>query len=206
MKKFLIGTKREMSRVFRPDGTVVPVTVLDAGPCTVTAVRTAEKDGYVAVQLGFGTKKKVAKPLAGQFKNLGSFRHVREFRLSDAKGVERGATIDVSQFAPGDTVSVVGTSKGRGFAGVVKRHGFHGSPASHGHKDQLRKSGSIGSTAPQRVFKGMRMAGQMGNTRVTVRKLEVVEVRPKTHELLIKGAVPGARNSLVLIQTQENDS
>lgn len=193
-----------MTRVFREDGTVVPVTVLAAGPCVITQVRSTAKDGYTAVQIGFGSRAKQTKALAGHMKNLGSFRFIREFRLKDAGDLERGTAVDVRQFVPGDKIKVTATSKGRGFAGVVKRHGFHGSPASHGHKDQLRKSGSIGSTAPQRVLKGMRMAGQMGNEQVTVRNLEVVEVRPKTHELLVKGAVPGARNTLVLIQTQEN--
>lgn len=202
MKKFLLGKKQAMSRMFRDDGTVVPVTVLAAGPCVVTQVRTAKKDGYTAVQIGFGSRKKQTKAVAGHLKGLGAFRVLREFRTAETGDWERGKTIDVQQFVPGDTIKVTATSKGRGFAGVVKRHGFHGSPASHGHKDQLRKSGSIGSTAPQRVFKGMRMAGQMGNARVTVRNLEVIAVHPATNELLVKGAVPGPRNTLVLIQTQ----
>ena len=193
-----------MTRVFRDDGTVVPATLLTAGPCVVTQVRASEKDGYTAVQIGFGSRKKQTKAVAGHCKNLGSFRFIREFRLKNMGDLERGKAIDVNQFTAGDKVKVTATSKGRGFAGVVKRHKFSGSPASHGHKDQLRKSGSIGSTAPQRVLKGMRMAGQMGNEQVTVRNLEVVEVRPQTNELLVKGAVPGARNTLVLIQTQEN--
>lgn len=200
-KKFLIAKKVSMSRIFQPDGTAVAVTVLSAEPSVVTQVRTTEKDGYSAVQLGYGTKKRLSKPQAGHLKGLAQARHLREFRLDESNGVERGATMDVQQFAAGDIVHVVGTSKGKGFAGVVKRHGFHGSPASHGHKDQLRMPGSIGSTAPQRVFKGMRMAGHMGDARITVRNLEIMEVRPKTNELLVKGAVPGARNGILLITT-----
>lgn len=205
MKKFLLGTKVDMTRVFQPDGTVVPATLVTAGPCVVTQVRGKEKDGYTAVQVAFGTKKKLTKPVAGHQKDLGSFRYVREFRVKDPESMERGTKLDVDVFSVGDTIKVTGTSKGHGFAGVVKRHGFHGSPASHGHKDQLRKSGSIGSTDAQRVFKGMRMAGQMGNENVTIRNLKVIEVRPETHQLLILGAVPGARNGLLLLQTQETD-
>lgn len=202
MKKFLLGKKMGMTRLFRSDGRVVSATVIAAGPCTVTAVRTTEKDGYTAVQIGLGTSKHIAKPQAGQFKKLGKFRHLRQFRVASSEGWEVGKQLDADLFAVGDRITVTGTSKGRGYQGVVKRHGFHGSPASHGHKDQLRKSGSIGSTAPQRVFKGIRMAGQMGNVRVSIRKLEVVEVRKDAHEILVKGAVPGAPRSLVLLQTE----
>lgn len=203
MKKFAIGTKQGMSRTFREDGRVTPVTVIAAGPCVITQVRTKEKDGYTAVQVGFGSKRKLAKPQAQQLRGLASFRYLREFRVRDLQGLERGTTLDVDQFAVGDKLTVTGVSKGRGFAGVVKRHGFGGSPASHGHKDQLRMPGSIGSTAPQRVFKGMRMAGRMGNTRVTVRNLEVVGIDRAKHELHVKGAVPGSRKSVLLLQTQE---
>ncbi len=192
-----------MTRLFRDDGTVVSLTTIAAGPCVVTQVRSESRDGYQAVEIGFGKAKRLKKPKAGHLKGLDAFRYLRSFRVNDAAGYERGKTIDVSVFSVGDKVTVVGTSKGRGFQGVVKRHGFHGSPASHGHKDQLRMPGSIGSTAPQRVFKGMRMAGRMGNVRVSVRGLEVVEVRPATNELLVKGAVPGARNGLLIIQVSE---
>ncbi|MBI3956396.1 MAG: 50S ribosomal protein L3 [Candidatus Kerfeldbacteria bacterium] len=202
MKKFLIATKREMTQRYRDDGTVQPVTVLAAGPCVVTAVRTAEKNGVTAVELGMGTAKRAAKAQrTAQQKIGGPFRHVRSFRVDDVSGFEPGNKLDVGVFAIGDRIKVVGTSKGRGFQGVVRRHHFHGSPATHGHKDQLRKSGSIGSTGPQRVLKGTRMAGRMGNERVTVRNLVIVEIRPETHELLVKGAVPGPRNALVLVES-----
>lgn len=201
MQKFLLAKKQAMTRVFRDDGTVVPATVLVAGPCVVTHVRTKEKDGVQSVELGFVPTKKAKKPQRGHGKKIGAFRYLRSFLVNDLQGWERGKRVTVEMFEPGDTVHVIGTSKGRGFAGVVKRHGFHGSPASHGHKDQLRKSGSIGSTAPQRVFKGMRMAGRMGGDRVTVRKLRVVAAHPATSEILITGAVPGSRNSLVLIKS-----
>lgn len=199
--KFILGKKIAMSQRFRDDGTVVPVTVVEAGPCTVTGVRTMKQDRYAAVALGFGERKKLGKPLAGALKGLKPVRTIREFRLdSDAK-FERGATITAEVFAPGDKVTVVGTSKGRGFAGVVKRHHFAGHPASHGHKDQLRMPGSIGSKRQGPVEKGKRMAGRMGGDRVTVHGLEVVAVHPEKNQLEIKGAVPGARGSLLLIQS-----
>ena len=201
--KFLLGIKQGMSQIFEEDGTVVPVTVIKAEPNTVTALLQAEKNGYQAVQLGVGKKsqKKVAKPQKGQWKDLGVFRWVREFRVDSTDGFERGKKLDVSVFAPGDNVQVTGMSKGKGFAGVVKRHHFKGGPASHGHKDNLRAPGSIGATFPQHVIKGMRMAGHMGDERVTVKNLKVVAVKPETNELVLSGAVPGARNGLLLIKS-----
>lgn len=199
MEKFILGTKIAMSRRFRDDGTVIPVTVIEAGPCVVTAVRPAQREGFQSVQLGFGKAGRQKKPQVGHTKGLGSFRYLREFQV--AQGVwERGKTVDANVFQVGDIVHVVGTTKGKGYAGVVKRHGFSGSPATHGHKDQLRMPGSIGSTAPQRVLKGRRMAGRMGGQRVTIRKLEVIEVNPEKHELVVKGAVPGARQGLLVIR------
>ena len=192
-----------MTSLHRPDGRVVPATVVKVEPCVVTQVRTAEKDKYSAVQIGTGTRKRTTKALAGHLKGK-SYAVVQEFRARAGQTLPTmnvGDTIDIAQFAEGDTVNVVGTSKGRGFQGVVKRHGFHGSPKTHGHKDQLRMPGSIGSTAPQRVFKGMRMAGHMGNARITVKHLEVVGVNAQTGELTLKGAVPGAPRSVLLIQT-----
>lgn len=188
-----------MSQVFKSDGTVVPVTLVKAGPCTVIGFRTMEKDGYVSVKLGFGNAKHVAKPQAGEWKELGAFEAVREFQTDDATSLERGAAIDVSVFQPGDKITVVGLSKGRGFQGVVKRHGFHGQSATHGTKDQVRMPGSLGAGGVQRVFKGMRMGGRMGQGQVTVKNLEIVEVRPEEKILAIKGAIPGSRNSLVEI-------
>lgn len=204
MAKFLLGKKVGMTRLFRTDGKVVPATVITAGPCVVTDVRTPDRDGVTAIQIGFGTTRKNAKAQIGHLKAVGNARHLRQFRVASSEGFEIGKQLDVDVFTVGDTVTVTGTSKGRGFQGVVKRHGFHGSPATHGHKDQLRMPGSIGATAPQRVFKGTRMAGQMGNVRVSVRHLEIVEIRKETHELLVKGAVPGARNTLLLIRTEEH--
>ncbi len=186
-----------MTQVFQPDGTVVPVTLIAAGPMTVTQVKTKAKDGYVAVQVGFGAKRQLKKPQAGHLKDLPNHRWLRETRVDDTKGIERGGSLDVTVFAPGDTVRVAGTSKGRGFAGVVKRHHFGGGPASHGHKDNLRMPGSIGPTFPQHVVKGTRMAGRMGGERVTVRNLVVVEVRKEENLLVLRGAVPGPINGLV---------
>jgi len=201
--KAILGKKLNMTQIWNAEGKVVPVTVIEAGPCTVTQVKSAEKDGYAAVQLGFGNKKKITKPLQGHLKNLPRLRWFREVRcqVSGVSGseVKRGDAVDVSIFAPGDIVKVSGTSKGKGFQGVVKRHGFHGSPATHGHKDQLRMPGSIGSGGVQKVFKGTRMAGRMGGERATVSNLEVVAVDKEKNQLMIKGAVPGARGGLVVI-------
>lgn len=198
--KFLIGKKMEMSQIFKEDGTVIPITYVQAGPCVVTDVRTKEKDGYHAVQVGFGTARRTSKAQSARAQLHGPVAITREYRTEDLGEVQTGDTLTVEQFVQGDLVDVVGTSKGRGFSGVVKRHGFAGQSATHGTKDQIRKSGSIGAGGVQRVFKGMRMAGRMGGDRVTVKNLEIVSVDPQTHRLAIRGAVPGARNSLVLIK------
>ena len=195
--KYILGRKLQMSQVYRPDGTVVPVTLVEAGPCLVTQVKTSERDGYSAVQIGFKPGKKLAKPQANHLKELEPFTVLREFRVENAADVKRGDRLEANAFAAGDAIHVSGTSKGRGFQGVVKRHGFHGQKASHGHKDQSRAPGSIAPGGVQHVFKGTRMAGHMGDERVTVKNLEVVEVRDGI--LAIKGAVPGARNSIVEI-------
>lgn len=198
--KFIVGRKIEMRQEFRPDGTVVPVTLVAIEPNTVTAIRTQEKDGYVAIQVGVGSSRNVKKPQIGHTKALGrSFAHFREFRIDDVSDIAPGQVADVSLFAPGDIVHVVGTSKGKGFQGVVKRHGFHGHPASHGHKDQLRMPGSIGSKRQGPVAPGKRMAGRMGGDRITVRGLEVVSVDAAAGIVSLKGAVPGARNGLLLL-------
>lgn len=198
MAKFILGRKLNMSQKFAQDGRVVPVTVVEAGPCTVVQVK-GEKDGYQAVQLGFGSKKKVNKPMAGHLKDLNTFRYLKEFKVENSADFSRGKVIDVTSFAAGDKLKVTSTSKGKGFQGVVKRHGFHGSPASHGHKDQLRMPGSIGATDSARVFKGTRMAGRMGGDTVTVDNLELVEVDNDKNLLYIKGAVPGGTNALVAV-------
>ncbi len=194
-----------MTQVFRPDGTVIPVTLIQAGPCTVTAVRTPDKNGYAAVQLGYGTQKasRVNKAQLQDWKEKGPFQVVREFRVEDPAAFTQGSTIDATAFAPGDKVDVMGVSKGRGFQGVVKRHHFQGGRGSHGNKDQLRMPGSLGAKGPAKVLKGTRMGGHMGSDRVTVRNLEIVEVR-EGGWLAVKGAIPGSRNSVVLIKTAKS--
>ena len=187
-----------MTQKFLSDGTVVPVTAIEAGPCTVTQVK-GEKDGYMAVQVGFGVKRSLNKPLAGHLKTLGNFRYLREFPVEKVDDFARGKMFDVSSFKVGDKVQVIAVSKGKGFQGVVKRHHFHGSPKSHGHKDQLRMPGSIGAQEPQHVFKGKRMAGRMGGDQVTVKNLEIVDIDLEKNILYIKGAIPGAHNNLVEI-------
>lgn len=190
-----------MTQKFLESGLVAPVTVVEAGPCTITQVK-SDKDGYTAVQIGFGLNKKLSKPIKGHLKDLGNFRYLREFRLAKIDNLTTGKVVDVSSFKVGDILKITATSKGKGFQGVVKRHGFHGAPATHGHKDQLRMPGSIGSTDSARVFKGTRMGGRMGGDTVTVTNLELIEVDTAKNLLYIKGAVPGARNSLVKIITE----
>lgn len=203
--KCILAKKLEMSQIFRQDGTVVPVTLVQAGPCVVTQVKTQEADGYTAVQFGFLSAKKLSKPQEGHLKGLQKLRFLREFRMQDVdvSDIKRGDVIEASTFASGDLVDVIGTSKGKGFQGVVKRHGFHGHPSSHGHKDQLRMPGSIGAGGVQHVLKGRRMAGRMGNDTVTVKNLEVIEVRDQGI-IALKGAVPGARNALLEIVRRES--
>ncbi len=193
-----------MTQQYREDGTVVPVTIVQAEPAIVTQVKQSEKDGYHAIQLGVGKRNKVGKSQAGHLKTITKsgrkpFHRLREIRVEDASTFTIGDSITVKTFAAGDKVAVTGTSKGKGFQGVVKRHNFAGSPASHGHKDQLRMPGSIGSQDPQRVFKGTRMAGRMGGKRITVKNLEIIALDEEKNLLFVKGAVPGARNSLILI-------
>jgi large subunit ribosomal protein L3 len=200
----IIGRKLGMTQVFGEDGALTPVTVIEAGPCPVVNVKTPERDGYSAVVLGFGeaSMKRTTKPLLGIFKKAGvkPMKVLREFRVADINGVEVGQAVDVGLFKPGDEVRVTGKSKGRGFAGVVKRHGFHGGPKSHGQSDRWRAPGSLGqSSDPSRVFKGMRMAGHMGNARVTVKNLSVIEIDKERNLLIVKGAVPGAGNGYLFI-------
>ncbi|MFA5021643.1 MAG: 50S ribosomal protein L3 [Patescibacteria group bacterium] len=199
--KFILAEKKEMTQKFAENGDVIAVTRLLAGPCVITQVKSDKNDGYTAVQLGFGSKKKIGKALKGHVKNLGNFRYLKEFRIQaeDEKKLAVGNLITAKTFAAGDIVKVSGTSKGKGFQGVVKRHGFHGSPATHGHKDQHRMPGSSGAGGPQHVFKGKRMSGHMGDELVTVTNLEVVEVNPETNEIFVKGGVPGAIGYLLLI-------
>ena len=203
--KCILGKKLGMTQVFLPDGAVVPVTRVQAGPCVVTQVKTKEHNGAQAVQIGFGEQKafRTSRALQGHLTNLPTVRYLRDARMEDNHPLIRGDGFTVSIFSPGEKVKVLGRSKGKGFQGVVKRHGFRGGPASHGHKDNLRMPGSIGATNPQRVFKGVRMGGHMGDTQVTVQNLEIVEVHPESNELYIKGAVPGARGGLLIITTPD---
>ena len=196
--KFILGKKLEMSQVYGSDGSIIPVTLIKAGPCIVTQVKTKDQDGYEAVQLGYEEIKRLSKPEAGHPKGLSSLRHLCEFRATTAVTVKRGDVVEASLFQPGDKIHVAGVSKGKGFQGVVKRHHFHGHPTTHGHKDQARMPGSIGAGGVQHVLKGRRMAGRMGDERVTVRNLIVIEVRDGGI-LAVKGAVPGARHSLIEI-------
>ena len=197
--KFILGKKIEMTQRFNDAGRAIPVTAVEVGPCVVTQLKTVDNDGYTAVQIGYQPSKIMKKPQSGHLKGLNSLRHLREFRINNDLELKRGDTITASVFQPGDKVSVVGTSKGKGFQGVVKRHGFAGGKGSHGDKDQLRMPGSIGATDPGRVFKGTRMAGQMGNQQSTVQDLEIIEVDTENNILYIKGAVPGARHGLLQI-------
>jgi len=206
--KGILGKKIGMTQIFTERGEAVPVTVIEAGPCWVTQVRTERRDGYTAVQLGFEevdpkkASRKLTKAELGHLKNVRPLKHLREFRISTDDGsYEVGAKVDVSQFAAGDKIDVTGTSKGKGFAGVMKRYGFAGGPKTHGQSDRQRSPGSIGSgTTPGRVLKGMRMAGHLGDERVTVQNLEVVQVDPERNLLLVRGAVPGAKNGLLMIR------
>jgi large subunit ribosomal protein L3 len=204
--KGILGTKLGMTQVFDDNNRIVPVTVVKAGPCVVTQVRTPDNDGYSAVQLAYGAidPRKVNKPVAGHFAKAGVTprRHLVELRTTDAAEYEVGQELTAEVFEPGAVVDVVGTTKGKGTAGVMKRHGFAGLGASHGTQRKHRSPGSIGGCAtPARVFKGLRMAGRMGNERVTTQNLTVHKVDTDAGLLLIKGAVPGPKGGLVLVKT-----
>jgi large subunit ribosomal protein L3 len=199
-----LGKKIGMTRIFDDTGNVVPVTVIEAGPCYVTQLKSRQSDGYDAVQLGFSSKKEkqVTRPLAGHFRKAGiqPVRKLKEFEPFRNREIKSGEEIRADIFKPGDRIKITGTSKGRGFTGVVKRHHFRGGPVSHGQSDRLRAPGSLGqSSDPSRVYKGLRMAGHMGNSRTSVLNLLVVKVDPENNLLFVKGSVPGARNSYVEI-------
>jgi large subunit ribosomal protein L3 len=203
--KGILGTKLGMTQVW-DDNRIVPVTVVQAGPCVVTRVRTPDKDGYSAVQLAFGAvnPRRVTKPRAGQFAKAGVAprRHLVEVRTTDASEYTLGQEVTVDRFEPGEYVDVTGTTKGKGFAGVMKRHGFHGLKASHGVERKHRSPGAIGACAtPSRVFKGTRMAGRMGGVRFTAQNLSVQDVDVDNNLLLVRGALPGPKGGLVLIRT-----
>jgi large subunit ribosomal protein L3 len=209
--KGLLGKKLGMTQIFDDRGEVIPVTVIEAGPCYITQKKTLENDGYTAVQLGFEEVKpaRVNKPERGHLaKNqLPSLRYLREFRVDDHSDLSEGQKLDASVFEVGDLVDVIGVSKGKGFAGVVKRHHFSGGPRTHGQSDRERAPGAIGAgSMPGRIIKGLRMAGRMGNDRVTVQNLEIALVDPERNLLAVKGAVPGARDGLLMIRLARKTS
>lgn len=190
-----------MTQIFDERGEMIPVTLVEAGPCYITQVKTEEKDGYTALQLGFGETKRLNKPQRGHLKELPPLRYLREVRVKDVRGYQAGQKLDASLFSVGDLVDVTGISKGKGFAGVMKRHGFRGGPATHGQSDRARAPGSIGgTTTPGRVFKGKRMPGRMGNERVTIQNLKVVLVDPGRNLLGVRGSLPGNRGGLVMVR------
>jgi len=202
MIKGMVGRKLGMTQVFDETGVVHPVTVIECGPNVVTQIRTTDKDGYEAIQLGFGLDKRLNKPEQGHRKASGFMsKTLREVKADDVAEFEVGQQINVDAFAEGELVDVIGTSKGRGFQGVVKRHGFSGGPKTHGQSDRLRAPGSIGASAtPGHVFKGMRMAGHMGHERVTIQNLTVIRVDAERNLLLVQGSVPGPTKGIVIVQ------
>ena len=209
--KGLLGKKLGMTQIFDDRGEVIPVTVIEAGPCYITQKKTLENDGYTAVQLGFEEVKpaRINKPELGHLakSHVPSLRYLREFRVEDHSDLSEGQKLDASVFEVGDLVDVIGVSKGKGFAGVVKRHHFSGGPRTHGQSDRLRAPGAIGAgSTPGRIIKGLRMAGRMGNDRVTVQNLEIALVDPERNLLAVKGAVPGARDGLLIIRLARKTS
>jgi large subunit ribosomal protein L3 len=209
--KRILGKKVGMTQIFDENGEVIPVTVIEAGPCYVTQKKTTEKNGYNAIQLGFGevSEKRLTQPEAGHLKKSGapSVKYLREFEVADPETYEDGQKIDAAVFEVGDRVDVIGTSKGKGFAGAVKRHGFGGGPKTHGQSDRWRATGSVGAgSTPGRIFKGKRMPGRMGNERVTVQNLKVVLVDADKNLLAVRGSVPGAKNGLVIIREARKTS
>ena len=190
-----------MTQFFRETGEAIAVTAIEAGPCLITQVKSEGKDGYNSVQLGFGKANRLNSPQTGRLKDMEKVRYLHEFKTDDVSSVERGQQVSIEFLKQGDRVNVSGFSKGRGFAGVVKRHHFAGGPKTHGQSDRHRAPGSIGSTTfPGRVFKGMRMAGHMGARKVTLRNIEVVQADSSRNLLLLKGAVPGASRGLLFIE------
>jgi large subunit ribosomal protein L3 len=201
MAEGLLGKKVGMTQVFTESGEIVPVTVLEVGPCFVTQIKTPERDGYSALQLGFGESRRLTKPERGHLKNLPPLKHLHEVRTTAIGDMQVGQKLNVTMFSVGDLVDVSGISKGKGHAGVVKRHHFKGGKKTHGQSDRWRRPGASGATTtPGRVYRGMRMAGQMGNARATVLNLEVVRVDAERNLLAVKGAVPGAREGLLFVR------
>jgi large subunit ribosomal protein L3 len=206
MIQALLGRKLGMTRIFDENGVVTASTLVEAGPCFITQLRTPERDGYLAVQLGFGEKRRPNQPERGHLKAAGlpdrtGLEALREVPADSVDDLELGARVDASMFAQGEVVDVIGTSKGKGFAGVMKRHNFHGGPKTHGQSDRWRHSGSVGSgTTPGRTFKNMRMAGHLGDARVTVKNLRILSVDPERNLVALRGAIPGPKGGLVLIR------
>ena len=201
----LLGKKIGMACIFGEDGSAIPVTMIEVGPCYVTQLKTNETDGYNAVQLGYAPikEKTLKKPSKGHFAKSGTkaLKVLREFRDFEGEEIKLGDELTVELFSVGDRVNVSATSKGKGFAGTMKRHNFHGSQRTHGQSDRMRAPGSIGqSSNPSRVFKGMKMAGRMGNRRVTIKKIQVVRIDPKQNLLVLKGSVPGPKTGMVEIR------
>ena len=201
MVEGLLGKKVGMTQIFQESGEVASVSVLEVGPCFVAQVKTPERDGYGAIQLGFQESKRLTKPARGHLKNLPPLKHLLEVRTGDVANFQVGQKINVSMFAVGDLVDVSGISKGKSTAGVVKRHHFRGGPKTHGQSDRLRRRGASGATTtPGRVLRGLRMAGRMGNARATVLNLEVIDIDAERNLLAIRGAVPGAKNGILFIR------
>lgn len=206
MIQALLGRKLGMTRIFDENGVVTASTLVEAGPCFITHLRTDENDGYTAVQLGFGSKPRPTRPQKGQLKRAGlpernGLEAIREVPADNIDELELGARIDASMFAQGEIVDVIGTSKGKGFAGVMKRHNFRGGPKTHGQSDRWRHPGSVGSgTTPGRTFKNMRMAGHLGDARVTVKNLRILSVDPERNLVALRGAIPGPNGGLVMIR------
>jgi len=196
----ILAQKMEMSHIFDENGNFIPVTLLNAGPNVITQVKMKEKDGYNAVQVGFGASKKISKPLTGHLKkSKAKTRKLKEFEGEDGKTYEVGSQIDVSIFAEGEAVNVQGISKGKGFAGTIKRHNFHRGPKTHGSHN-YRAPGSIGAGFPQHVFKGQKLPGRMGAEKVTVKNLKIAKILPEEGLILIRGAVPGPKKGIVIVQ------
>tara|TARA_Y100000739_G_C20539858_1_gene433025 strand:- start:196 stop:1026 length:831 start_codon:yes stop_codon:yes gene_type:complete len=208
---FIIGTKVGMTQIFSSNGTVYPVSVIQAGPCTVTQIKTSKTDGYNSVQLGYGGKKesKTNKSLLGHFKKSGSDskKHLKEFRYEKSSSIDLGTEVFIDQFNIGDMLNITGISKGKGFAGHMKRHNFSGGRASHGKNSVMRKAGSIGAgTSPGRVWKGTRMAGRMGTDKVTVKNLELIKVDSEKNLLFVSGSIPGPNKNIIYISRANYES
>lgn len=205
--KAILGKKIKMSQVFDDKGKPIPVTLVSAGPCFVTSLKTKEKDNYSAVQLGYDKTKKLNKPEAGKLKKAKidkKLKTLREFRIDNTDGIKIGDEVNVSIFKDNEKIEITAISKGKGFAGVIKRHGFHRGPETHG-SDHHRHPGSIGSMFPQRVVKGRKMPGHAGNEQITIKKTQIIKIIPETNIIMIKGAVPGPNKGLVKIFAKENN-